>query len=158
MPTHARHKKAQDRPVVMYFLTCGCRSFSLISQSGQSKLSNRRSSIADIFLKFQGMLLFGGHWWPHMLLRWFPGSVVLDIWASKMLLEKVLVEILTFTANVFLNVWSIFHKLGHFVGDWFWMIHSGLFNYSSVLWRYVFYNDLDLNFIRDSCFAINLCM
>lgn len=56
MPTHARHKKVQDRPVVMYFLTCGCRSFSLISQSGQSKLSNRRSSIADIFLKFQGMI------------------------------------------------------------------------------------------------------
>lgn len=74
-----------------------------------------------------------------------------------MLLEKVLVAIWLFIANVFLNIWSILYSISLSFCGWinFWWYILGLFNYSSVLWRYVFYNAFRPNIINDSCFTIN---
>ena len=60
--------------------------------------------------------------WTHFWEAWQPGSspaiappLMWQVWAtsgvaSKMLLEKALVAILTFIANVFLNIWSIYFR------------------------------------------------
>lgn len=151
MPIHASHKKSQDQPPVMYF-TCGCRSFSLIKQLGQSKLSNKRSSIAGIFLKLQGVMAVQNSLVTMHDAQVVSGSQQLWIaepsgcfWKSSSgnsdFYSKCLFQ-------CFVCIWSAWS-----CSRW-WILVS--FNYSGVLWRYAFYYYLDLVFISDSFFSINL--